>query len=228
MTKVQAFIFDLDGVITDTAEQHYLAWKLLGEELGIPFDREFNETLKGVSRMDSLERILKLGNLQDDFTLEAKEALATKKNDHYKQLITSIKPDDVLPGIIDLLQAIRAEGLKIGLASASKNALTVIESLQIREYFDYIVDAATVKNSKPHPEVFLKAAEKLGVPYSACIGVEDAEAGVDAIKSADMFAVGVGSKGAMQEADLIVESTANLSLESILKAFGSYQLQASN
>ncbi|MET4654031.1 beta-phosphoglucomutase [Exiguobacterium sp. PvP048] len=213
---IEAVIFDLDGVITDTAEYHYLAWKQLGEELDIPFDREFNETLKGVSRTDSLERILILGGKQDAFTAQEKEALATKKNDHYVTLIQHISEQDLLPGIIVFLDEIRATGLKIGMASASKNALTVVEALGVRHYFDDIVDAATVAQSKPHPEVFLRAAEALGVAPERCIGVEDAAAGITAIHAAGMYAVGVGPETTLHEADYRVDSTDLLSLEQIL------------
>jgi beta-phosphoglucomutase len=217
--KVEAFIFDLDGVITDSAEHHYLAWKQLGEELGIPFDREFNEQLKGVSRMDSLERILALGNKQNDYTPEEKEALAAKKNEHYKELIKTITPNDVLPGILELLKEIKTHNIKIGLASASKNALFVIKRLGVGQYFNTIVDAATVVQGKPHPEIFLKAADSLDVPYENCIGVEDAEAGVEAIKGAGMFAVGVGTKEAMAKADMIVEGTSELRFDEIIARF---------
>lgn len=213
---IEAVIFDLDGVITDTAEYHYLAWKQLGEELDIPFDREFNETLKGVSRTDSLERILTLGGKQDAFTEQEKTALATKKNDHYVTLIQHISEQDLLPGIIAFLDEIRATGLKIGMASASKNALTVVEALGVRHYFDDIVDAATVARSKPHPEVFLRAAEALDVAPERCIGVEDAAAGITAIHAAGMYAVGVGPETTLHEADYRVDSTDLLSLEQIL------------
>lgn len=213
---IEAVIFDLDGVITDTAEYHYLAWKQLGEELDIPFDREFNETLKGVSRTDSLERILTLGGKQDAFTEQEKVALATKKNDHYVTLIQHISEQDLLPGIIAFLDEIRATGLKIGMASASKNALTVVEALGVRHYFDDIVDAATVARSKPHPEVFLRAAEALDVAPERCIGVEDAAAGITAIHAAGMYAVGVGPETTLHEADYRVDSTDLLSLEQIL------------
>ncbi len=213
---IEAVIFDLDGVITDTAEYHYLAWKQLGEELDIPFDREFNETLKGVSRTDSLERILTLGGKQDAFTEQEKVALATKKNDHYVTLIQHISEQDLLPGIIAFLDEIRATGLKIGMASASKNALTVVEALGVRHYFDDIVDAATVARSKPHPEVFLRAAEALDVAPERCIGVEDAAAGITAIHAAGMYAVGVGPEATLHEADYRVDSTDLLSLEQIL------------
>ncbi|WP_026832099.1 beta-phosphoglucomutase [Exiguobacterium undae] len=213
---IEAVIFDLDGVITDTAEYHYLAWKQLGEELNIPFDRDFNETLKGVSRTDSLERILTLGGKQDAFTEQEKTALATKKNDHYVTLIQHISEQDLLPGIIVFLDEIRAAGLKIGMASASKNALSVVEALGVRHYFDDIVDAATVAQSKPHPEVFLRAAEALGVEPARCIGVEDAAAGITAIHAAGMYAVGVGPETTLHEADYRVDSTDLLSLEQIL------------
>lgn len=213
---IEAVIFDLDGVITDTAEYHYLAWKQLGEELNIPFDRDFNETLKGVSRTDSLERILTLGGKQDAFTEQEKTALATKKNDHYVTLIQHISEQDLLPGIIAFLDEIRAAGLKIGMASASKNAFSVVEALGVRHYFDDIVDAATVAQSKPHPEVFLRAAEALGVEPARCIGVEDAAAGITAIHAAGMYAVGVGPETTLHEADYRVDSTDLLSLEQIL------------
>ncbi|HYK72702.1 MAG TPA: beta-phosphoglucomutase [Pseudoneobacillus sp.] len=216
---LQAFIFDLDGVITDTAEYHYLAWKQLGEDLGILFTREFNEELKGVSRMDSLEKILALGNRQNDFTQEEKEALATKKNEHYVSLIVNITPKDILPGIKELLAAIKAEGYKLGLASVSKNAFAVMDSLGLKNEFDVIVDAATIAKGKPDPEIFLTAAKLLNVDPTACIGIEDAAAGVDSIKGAGMFAVGVGSEETLAKADLIYPSTEKLLLGEIIKAY---------
>jgi beta-phosphoglucomutase len=219
MKKLEAVIFDLDGVITDTAEQHYLAWKQLADELAIPFDRDFNENLKGVSRMASLEFILSRRDQSNDLTVEQKEALATKKNEHYKQLIKEITPKDLLPGMDKLLKDLKNEGIKIGLASASKNALTVVNQLEISDVFDVIVDAATVKRSKPDPEIFLRAAEEMSCPVETCIGIEDAEAGVEAIKGANMFAVGVGSKEAMYRADVRVEHTQDLSLAFLIEKF---------
>jgi len=215
--KFTAVIFDLDGVITDTAEYHYLAWKQLGEELGITFDREFNETLKGVSRMDSLERILQLGNSQYDFTLAEKEALAKKKNDHYVNLIKDITPADLLPGIQDLLQDLKVNGYKIGMASASKNAFTVINALGVQSYFDHIVDAANVKNSKPDPEVFLKSATALEVNPESCVGVEDAAAGVTAINKAQMFSIAIGNDPGLNHAQIVLPSTKELTLNVIEK-----------
>ncbi|TCI48340.1 MULTISPECIES: beta-phosphoglucomutase [unclassified Exiguobacterium] len=213
---MKAFIFDLDGVITDSAEYHYLAWKALGEELSIPFDREFNETLKGVSRTESLERILRLGGRENDFSTEEKEQLATKKNEHYVSLIKNITPDDVLPGIEAFLSELKQAGYKIGMASASKNALMVTRQLGLLDAFDHIVDAATVAQSKPDPEVFLKAAEALGVEPKACIGVEDAVAGVEAIHAAGMFAVGIGDLAVLTEANIVFTDTTGLTLDNVL------------
>lgn len=212
MSKFEAVIFDLDGVITDTAEYHYLAWKKLGEELGISFDHEFNETLKGVSRMDSLERILELGNRQNDFTTAEKEALATKKNDHYVTLIQDVSPKDILPGIEQFLTDLRANGYKIAMASASKNAFAVTDSLGLNDYFDHIVDAAKIINSKPNPEVFLKAADFIEVEPEKCIGVEDAAAGVTAINDAGMFSIAIGTDDRLNHAKVILKSTKELTI----------------
>lgn len=216
---VKAFIFDLDGVITDTAEFHFRAWKALAEDIGITFDREFNEKLKGVGRMDSLERILELGSKQGDFSLDEKEKLATKKNDHYKELISAITPDYILPGIEKLLQDIKKNGYLLGLASASKNAPAVLKSLGLFDQFDCIADAAAVEKSKPAPDIFLLAASILQVEPSRCIGIEDAESGIEAIHQAGMFAVGVGDEESLKEADYYVSSTSELSIEKILAAW---------
>lgn len=217
--KFEAVIFDLDGVITDTAEYHYLAWKQLGEELGIPFDREFNETLKGISRMDSLDRILALGNRQNDFTQQEKEELATRKNAHYVELIKNITPNDLLPGITELLKQLKEANIKIAMASASKNAFKVTESLGIMDYFDHIVDAAMVVHSKPNPEVFLKAAEAIRVSPGNCIGIEDAAAGVTAINDASMFSIGIGDEQVLGHANVVLPSTSQLDLRSIEKIY---------
>ncbi|MDP4164770.1 MAG: beta-phosphoglucomutase, partial [Bacillota bacterium] len=181
--------------------------------------REFNEELKGISRMDSLEKILVLGGRQHDFTEEEKIALAEKKNVHYCRLIEGITPGDILPGIKELIDGIKAKDLKLGLASVSKNAFTVMDRLGLTENFDTIVDAAKIKKSKPDPEIFLTAASQLGVEPDECIGVEDAAAGVDSIKGAGMFAVGIGSKSSLAKADVIFERTDMLTFDEILTAY---------
>jgi len=213
------FIFDLDGVITDTAEFHYLAWKQLASELGITIDREFNEQLKGISRMDSLERILALNPSLKDMSLEEKERLAAKKNDHYLELIHGITPSHVLPGILDLLKEIKAHQILIALGSASKNAPMVLKFLEVTEYFDYVVDASKIKRGKPDPETFTVAADFFGIPYDKCIGVEDSQAGIEAINSAGMFSVGIGPRDSLSDAHYLVSTTAELDFKKIIEAY---------
>lgn len=216
--KLKAVIFDLDGVITDSARYHYLAWKELADELGIAFDEEYNEKLKGVSRMESLELILMNGNACDKYTPEEKEAMATKKNDNYKELIKQITPDDILPGILPFLKELKAKGIRIALASVSKNAPFIINQLQLNDYFDYIADAAAVPNAKPFPDIFLAGRDEFGFKSEECIGVEDAKTGIEAIHRAGMKAIGVGTPDQMTEADFLT-TTDKLELAEILKIF---------
>ena len=204
LSKYKAVIFDLDGVITDTAHYHYLAWKRLADAVGAPFDEEFNEQLKGVDRMGSLELIL--ARAPRSYSQEEKLALADAKNRHYQELIATMTPGDLLPGALEALDAVRAAGLKTGLASVSKNAFTVLDRLGIRERFDTVVDAATITHSKPHPEIFLTAAAQLGLAPGDCLGVEDAVAGVASIKDAGMVAVGVGKPEVLARADRVIGS----------------------
>jgi len=205
-TRFKAVIFDLDGVITDTAHYHFLAWKRLADSVDAPFDEAFNEQLKGVDRMGSLELIL--ARAPRTYTPEEKRALADAKNGHYQDLIATMTPGDLLPGALRALEEVRAAGLKIGLASVSRNAFTVLDRLGIRDRFDDVVDAATVVNGKPDPEIFLTAAAHLGVDPKDCLGVEDAAAGVASIKDAGMFAVGVGNPDVLNRADRVIPSMA--------------------
>lgn len=217
--KLKAVIFDLDGVITDTAEYHYQAWQTTASELGIPFTREFNENLKGVSRMDSLKLLLSQAEKPLNYSDEELVQLADRKNKRYVELIETITPADLLPGITEFVSDIRASGLKTGIASASKNAIAVLTRLGIMDQFDVIVDVTKIKNSKPDPEIFLTAAAQLGVEPAGCMGVEDAASGVDAIKGAGMFAVAIGSAAHFPHADVVLSSTAELDFRKLAQTF---------
>jgi len=210
---LKAVLFDLDGVITDSARYHYRAWKELADELDIPFDEAYNEKLKGVSRMDSLELILKNGNKQDAFTEEEKEVLAEKKNVNYKELIKQITPADILPGIRELLISLKDKNIKTCVCSVSKNAFFIIDRLELNGYFDHIIDAVKIRNTKPDSDIFAVGAYVLGAVPEECVGIEDAKAGIEAIKKAGIKAVGVGTRDQMGDADLILESIGELKRE---------------
>ncbi|WP_295990645.1 beta-phosphoglucomutase [Rugamonas sp.] len=209
-SRYQAVIFDLDGVITDTAHYHYLAWKRLAEAQGVPFDLAFNENLKGIDRMGSLDLIL--ASSAKRYTAAEKLALADEKNLHYQELIATMSAGDLLPGAVAALDTVRAAGMKIGLASVSKNAFTVLERLGITDKFDYVVDAALIARGKPDPEIFLKAARELGVAPADCLGVEDAVASVASIKAAGMVALGIGQADVLTQADVVIPSLAQFDL----------------
>lgn len=201
-SRFKAVIFDLDGVLTDTARFHYIAWKDMAESLGIEIDEAFNETLKGIDRMMSLERILQHGNMQ--LPLKEKQRLAHEKNEHYKELIATMTRKDLLPGALHRLDELKSLGVKISLASASRNAPTILDALGISGYFDSIANPALVNHGKPAPDIFLLAAAPLQVCPEECLGVEDAEAGIAAIKSAGMKALGVGDPEILAAADRVV------------------------
>ncbi|MER2180668.1 MAG: beta-phosphoglucomutase [Desemzia incerta] len=210
---MKAVLFDLDGVITDTAVYHYHAWKALGEKIGIEIDEEFNEELKGVSRTDSLNRILAKGNKEEAYSQTEKETMAAEKNELYKTMIEEMSPKDILPGIKALLDGLKERNILIGLASASQNGPTILEKLQLTDYFDEIVDPAKLKAGKPDPEIFLTGAKDLGVKPQDCVGVEDAAAGVEAIAAADMVSVGVGDADTLGKATKVVPETGALTVE---------------
>lgn len=197
-----AFIFDLDGVITDTARLHLDAWGALAHELGLPFDPAMEEQLRGLSRMDSLERVL--GPAAAGFSPERKHALAERKNAAYVAALAGMSPADLLPGALQALLAVRAGGWGLALASASRNADMVLARLDISGLFHHVVDAATIARGKPAPDIFLAAAAALGVPPAHCVGVEDAVAGVAAIRSAGMWALGIGSAAVLTEAHAVL------------------------
>jgi beta-phosphoglucomutase len=212
-TVIKACIFDLDGVIVDTAHYHFLAWKRLAKELNIELTEAQNEKLKGVSRMDSLEIILRLGNIK--LTLQEKELLANKKNVWFVDYLEHMTPEEIFPGVKQLIIDLRAKGIKIGLASSSKNARTVIELLHIQSIFDTIVDGSMITHSKPHPEIFLLAAKKLGIDPKDCIVFEDAEAGVEAALAAGMRVVGIGSPEQLSKANKVVAKTGDFKIHAL-------------
>jgi beta-phosphoglucomutase len=210
----QAVIFDLDGVITDTAHYHYLAWRKLAMSLDAPFDAVFNEQLKGIDRMGSLELIL--ARTAKKYSSEEKLTLADRKNSDYQDLIRNMTPNDLLPGAQAALKSVREAGLKVGLASVSKNAFAVLDRLGISGEFDYVVDAAKISRSKPDPEIFLTAAKNLGVLPSACIGVEDSVAGLQSIKSSGMYAIGIGDPSILTQADRVIPGLDQFNLSEYL------------
>jgi kojibiose phosphorylase len=213
VTEIKGVIFDLDGVFTDTAEYHYRAWKRLADELGIPFDRQRNEPLRGVSRRRSLELLLD----GRPATEEQMQEWMARKNSYYQELIQQLTPRDLLPGALDLLKACRGAGLKIAIASVSRNAATVAERLGLTPLLDALIDGHANVPPKPAPDLFLKAAEALGVPPRACVVVEDAAAGVEAARAAGMRIVGIGPADRVGEADLVVPNIAHLTLDMILQ-----------
>lgn len=214
MSDYQGLLFDLDGVIVDTAKYHYLAWKALADELGIPFTRRDNERLKGVSRTASFDIILELGRRTMD---EAeKEANCQKKNDLYVSYIKKLTEADLLPGVRAFLTDARAKGYKIALGSASKNSPLILDRLGIAGLFDALVDGTKVSRAKPDPEVFRRGAEELGLPAGACVVFEDAVAGVQAAHNAGMKAVGIGSPEILSQADLVLPGFAGVRAADVL------------
>jgi len=207
---IRACIFDLDGVIVDTAHYHFIAWRRLAKELGVVLTEKENERLKGVSRMSSLEIILALGGVV--LGEAEKEKLAEKKNAWFVEYVNAMKPEEIFPGVKKLILDLKNLGIKVALASSSKNAGTVIQLLKIEKEFDAVVDGKMVTHSKPDPEIFLLAAKKLGVEPGYCVVFEDAEAGVEAALRAGMKCVGVGSADQLGKANLVVKKTADVDI----------------
>lgn len=206
---MKAVIFDLDGVVVDTAKYHYLAWKKLAKELGFDFEMIHNEKLKGVSRMESLKIVLEVGGIEG-LSEEEKLELAERKNRYYLEMISTIDESEILPGIPEFLDKIRGEGYLVALGSASKSGRMILEKMNLDRLFDIIVDGNLVEIPKPNPQVFVKAAELLGVPCENCIVVEDAKAGIDAAIAGGMKCIGVGSEDVLEKADVVVSGTEKL------------------
>ncbi|MCJ8011982.1 beta-phosphoglucomutase [Paenibacillus sp. KQZ6P-2] len=216
-TPIRACLFDLDGVLVDTAKYHYLAWKRLAEELGFNFTEQDNERLKGVSRMASLDILLEVGGVTLDD--ETKLALADKKNSWYVDYISHMDESEILPGALTFLKELKASGTLVALGSASKNAMTILNNTNMVTYFDAIIDGTKTASAKPDPEVFLLGAKELNVSPSECVVFEDAEAGIEAAIRAGMRSIGVGSRDTLGRADEVVSSLQEMSVSRLMDIF---------
>lgn len=214
MSRFEAAIFDLDGVLADSAVLHYTAWKRLADELAIPFDEITNEALKGVDRMGSLRLLLALD--KRELPVDAMTELAGRKNAHYVELAARVTPADLLPGAARLIHEARSAGLRLAVASASRNAPALLDRLAIAHLFDFVADAGAIAHPKPAPDIFLACAAAVGAAPERCVGFEDAAAGVEAILAADMTAVGIGDPSVLGRAHLVFASTAMVDLERVL------------
>lgn len=213
MQKPQAIIFDLDGVLTDTSEYHYQGWKHLADDEGIPFTREENDAhLRGVGRRDSLLYLLKGRQVSE----QQMQEMMDRKNRYYNELIEQMTPKEVVPGGVQLLKEIQQAGIKMAIASASKNCMTVLERLELVSYFDGIADGYSVVNGKPAPDIFVFAAGLVHTHTPDCLGVEDADAGIEAIKAAGMQALAIGPKERFHKADKVLATLANKRLQDLL------------
>ncbi|MCG8572327.1 MAG: beta-phosphoglucomutase, partial [Spirochaetes bacterium] len=201
-------LFDLDGVLVDTARYHFIAWKMIASKLGVSFTKEDNEQLKGVNRIDSLNYILKMGNMQ--INENEKKQLLKEKNQKYIDMIEDINEKQLLAGAKDYIYKLKREGVKIALGSASKNAKMILKGLNIYKLFDAIIDGTVVAKAKPHPEVFLRGAAALGINPRECVVFEDSIAGVDAALAGEMFVVGIGNKKILDKATLVVNALSEL------------------
>ncbi|GIN72063.1 beta-phosphoglucomutase [Bacillus sp. J14TS2] len=206
-------IFDLDGVLVDTAKYHYLAWKELADRLGFSFTLQDNERLKGVSRMASLDILLEVGQMTERFTQAEKESLAEEKNNRYVEFISKLDESELLEGSLALLETLKAKGIKIALGSASKNASMILENVGITSFFDVIVDGNAVSKAKPDPEVFTIGADQLNVPYEQCVVFEDSQAGLEAAKAVGMLALGVGQGQDLPQADVVYSTLKKFPVE---------------
>ena len=212
MSKV-GFIFDLDGVVVDTAKYHYLAWKKLAHELGFEFTKEQNEQFKGVSRKRCLEILLDIGGVEA--TQEQFDQWMIDKNLEYLAYIEQMDESEILPDVPKVLKFLKAIGIPIALGSASKNAVPILEKVKLIQYFDHVVDGNHVSKAKPDPEVFLIAAELLGVPSEDCIVFEDAVAGIQAANNANMTSIGIGETDVLEDADYNFKDFTEIDLDFI-------------
>ncbi|MFP4024025.1 MAG: beta-phosphoglucomutase [Thiohalospira sp.] len=216
MHKIKAIIFDLDGVIVDTAVFHYKAWKKLANKMGFDLTEAQNEQLKGISRMESLDILLEIGKI-DSISDDEKQRLANNKNEWYRENILKMTPQDILPGVKQFLEELKQAHYKIAIGSSSKNAGTILERIGMKNFFDAVVDGTKISKSKPDPEVFLKGAQELNILPGQCIVFEDAESGIEAAKNAGMKTIGVGKPENLPKADLVIPGFENVNISIIEK-----------
>ncbi len=212
---IKAVIFDLDGVIVTTDDYHYEAWKMIADEENIYFDKVINERLRGVSRMESLEIILEKSLKK--YNSKEKDNLAEKKNEYYKTLLKNLSTRDILPGVIKLLEILKEKNIKTAIGSSSKNTMMILNKIEMINYFDVIVDGTMIRESKPNPEVFIKAANFLEIPYANCLVIEDADAGVKAAKNAGMKVLGVGSAKNNSFNDYSINDLSDVDIFSVIR-----------
>ncbi len=217
MNQIKACIFDLDGVICDTAKYHFKAWRKLANELGFDFTEEDNEKLKGVSRVESLNLILSWGGVEEHDE-DVKAVMADKKNVWYLDYILHMTPDEILPGVTSFLDDLKKRHVKIVLGSASKNSITILEKIGLIHYFDAIIDGNKTTRSKPDPEVFLLGAEAIGAKPKECIVFEDAVKGVEAALEGGFYTVGVGNSDVLDEAHIVIPGFEYIDYSEVLEA----------
>lgn len=211
--KIKACLFDLDGVVVDTARYHYIAWKKIAEDLGFDFSERDNEHLKGVGRMESLDILLDVGKIKLDRT--TKEKLAARKNNLYLSYIQTMTPDEILPGVIRFLDELHNGGILVALGSASKNAMSILDKIKITQKFDAVIDGNKVSKAKPDPEVFLKGASELGLLPHDCLVFEDAQAGIDAARNGGMHIIGIGQPENLKNAEFVIPGFETLNLDQL-------------
>ncbi|MCX6236240.1 MAG: beta-phosphoglucomutase [Bacteroidia bacterium] len=212
--KIKACLFDLDGVVVDTARYHYMAWKKIASDLSFDFSEHDNERLKGISRMESLDILLEIGKIKVD--LHTKEELAATKNSLYISYIQKMTPDEILPGVIRFLDELHNGGILVALGSASKNAMSILDKINIAQKFDAVIDGNKVSKAKPNPEVFLKGAAELGIEPNDCLVFEDAQAGIDAARNGGMHIIGIGQPENLKNADFVIPGFETMRLDQLI------------
>ncbi|AEB74273.1 beta-phosphoglucomutase [Lentilactobacillus buchneri] len=218
-TNIKGVLFDLNGIITDSWRYHSQSWRQIAEEIGVQWNQDLEEAIKGRDRIDSLNEILRVGGLVGKYSDQQKEALADKKNAIYQQMLEIMNPDDILPGIRDFLAELRLNHYQMIIASASANAPKEIHKLELEDYFPLIVNLADIKHNKPAPDVYLKAAEMLHLNVDQCIGIDDGIVGVESINAANVVSIGVGDPEVLTMADINFESTKELTLANIRQSW---------